>query len=104
MLFFIYFLNHLIVVILIIAIAPSANTLTAGFKIVFDNIDSTIRPRHMTEERRPVSLHNVHAYAVKDRVDYSAFSSTREPGMEQNLYSILPNDGDYESLKKQFVI
>ena len=22
----------------------------AGFKIVFDNIDSTIRPRHMTEE------------------------------------------------------
>ena len=30
MLFFIYFLNHLIVVILIIAIAPSANTLTAG--------------------------------------------------------------------------
>ena len=38
MLFFIYFLNHLIVVILIIAIAPSANTLTAGFKIVFDYI------------------------------------------------------------------
>ena len=48
----------------------------------------------MTEERRPVSLHNVHAYAVKDRV----------PGMEQNLYSILPNDDDYESLKKRFVI
>ena len=50
--FFLYaiFYLFLIIVILIIAIAPSANTLTAGFKIVFDNIDSTIRPRHMTEE------------------------------------------------------
>ena len=85
-----FFLYHLIVVILIIAIAPGANTLTAGFKIVFDNIDSTIRPRHMTEERRPVSLHNVHAYAVKDRVDYSAFASTREPGMEQQFIQYPP--------------
>ena len=49
----------------------------------------------MTEERCPVSLHNVHAYAVKDSVDYSAFANTREPGMEQNVYSILPNDDDY---------
>ena len=73
--FICYFLFIFLIVILIIAIGPSANTLTAGFKIVFDNIDSTIRPHHMTEERRPVSLHNVHAYAVKDCVDYSAFTS-----------------------------
>ena len=52
----------------------------------------------------PCLTTHVHAYAVKDRVDYSAFASSREPGMEQNLYSILPNDDDYESLKKRFVI
>ena len=32
---------------------------TAGFKIVFDNIDLTVRPRHTTEERQSLSLHNV---------------------------------------------
>ena len=47
--------------------------ITAGFKIVFDNIDLTVRPRHTTEERQSLSLHNVNAYAVKDRVDYSTF-------------------------------
>ena len=51
---------------------------TAGFKIVFDNIDLTVRRRHTTEERQSLSLHNVNAYAVKDRVDYSTFSSTKD--------------------------
>jgi len=76
---------------------------TAGFKIVFDNIDLTVRPRHSTEERQSLSLHNVNAFAVKDRINYSTFSSTRER-KEDYLYSILPNDEDYQSLKERFII
>ena len=37
-------------IVVIIANASSANTVTAGFRTVFDNIIMTIRPRHMTEE------------------------------------------------------
>ncbi len=77
--------------------------MTAGFKIVFDNIDLTVRPRHSTEERQSLSLHNVNAFAVKDRINYSTFSSTRER-KEDYLYSILPNDEDYQSLKERFII
>ena len=76
---------------------------TAGFKIVFDNIDLTVRPRHTTEERQSLSLHNVNAYAVKDRVDYSTFSSTRDQ-KEDNLYAILPSEEDYQSLKERFIV
>ncbi len=77
--------------------------MTAGFKIVFDNIDLTVRPRHSTEERQSLSLHNVNAFAVKDHINYSTFSSTRER-KEDYLYSILPNDEDYQSLKERFII
>ena len=44
---------------------------TAGYKIVFDNIDKTVRPRYMTYTSQTQSLNYVQAYAVKDRVDYS---------------------------------
>ena len=39
-----------------------------GFKIVGDNIDKTVRPRHMRSDRQAESLHYFHSYAVKDRV------------------------------------
>ena len=35
------------------------------------NIDKTIKPRHMTVDSHTTSLHYVHAYAVKDSVDFS---------------------------------
>ncbi len=70
---------------------------------MFDNIDLTVRPRRSTEKRQSLSLHNVNAFAVKDRINYSTFSSTRER-KEDYLYSILPNDEDYQSLKERFII
>lgn len=76
----------------------------AGFKIVFDNIDKTIKPRHMTIDRQSQSLHYVQAYAVKDRIDYSTASEWREDKGEYNLYSLLPDSEDYVILKKRFAI
>ena len=74
-----------------------------GVKIVFDNIDKTIKPRHMTLNSQTTSLHYVQAMAVKDRIDYSFLSDKIDPKRECNLYDILPDADDYDSLKKRFI-
>ena len=48
-------------------------SVNAGVKLVFDNIDKTVKPRHMTLESQTTSLNYVQAIAVKDRIDYSFF-------------------------------
>lgn len=45
---------------------------TPGFKLVIDNVDSTVKPRYMREDAQNLSLHYVQMYAVEDRVDYSS--------------------------------
>lgn len=82
----------------------NVHKIVAGFKLVFDNFDKTIKPRHMTQDRQSVSMHNVHAYGVKDRLNYSDLDSARDPAEEMNLYSILPNSDDYTKLKERFKV
>lgn len=41
----------------------------AGYKLVFDNIDKTIKPRHMRQDSQTSTLHYVQAYAVRDRIN-----------------------------------
>ena len=48
-------------------------SVNAGVKLVFDNIDKTVKPRRMTLESQTTSLNYVQAIAVKDRIDYSFF-------------------------------
>ena len=79
-------------------------SVNAGVKLVFDNIDKTVKPRHMTLESQTTSLNYVQAIAVKDRIDYSFLSDKIDPERESNLYDILPDGDDYDSLKKQFII
>ena len=75
-------------------------SVNAGVKLVFDNIDKTVKPRHMTLELQTTSLNYVQAIAVKDRIDYSFLSNKIDPERESNLYDILPDGNDYDSLKK----
>ena len=75
-------------------------SLNAGYKLVFDNIDKNVKPRYMRCDAQTKSLHYVQVYGVKDRVDYSSLTS--EHKTEMNLYSILPTSDDYESIKKDF--
>ncbi len=84
--------------------SSNSGSINAGYKIVFDNLDKTVKPRHMSIEKQSTSLHYVHGYAVKDRIDFSTFSSVRETGTEQNLFALLPNENDYAVLKKRFSI
>lgn len=77
-------------------------SVTVGFKAVFDNYDETVKPRHMRMESQSQSLHCVHAYGVVDRVNYSSLPSQRSGAT--NLYSLLPSPSDYTSLKDNFTV
>ena len=79
-------------------------SVNAGIKLVFDNIDKTVKPRHMTLESQTTSLNYVQAIAGKDCIDYSFLSDKIDPERESNLYDILPDGDDYDSLKKRSVI
>lgn len=52
----------------------------------------------MRSDSQTRSLHYVHSYAVKDRVDFS--SLPHEVPTEVNIYDIL----DYQELKNQFSV
>ena len=47
-----------------------------GYKFEFDNFDKTVKPRHMTTDSRTKSMHYVHIYSVKDRIDFSSLQNT----------------------------
>ncbi len=47
-----------------------------GYKNVFNNIDKTVRPRQMRIDSQNKSLHYVHIYSVKNRIDFSSLSDT----------------------------
>lgn len=74
------------------------------FKLVGDNIDKTIKPRHMTLDNPTKSLHYFNVYAVNDRVDISHLSDTpQELDVTTFSYrSILPSMADKEALEKNF--
>ena len=74
---------------------------TAGYKIVFDNIDKTVVPKHLTAESQVLSLHYVQAYAVRDRLDFSSLPNHRSG--DTNLFQLLPSQSDYKSLKELFI-
>ena len=85
----------------------AASNKWCGFKIVMDNIDMNIRPRHQTFERQTQSLHYVNSYAVKDRIDFSSFehatvNTVTHPESLQDV--LLPSANDREALMANFVI
>jgi len=49
-------------------------SICACYKIVFDNLDKTIKPRFMRAKYQTKSLHLVHSFAMKNRIDFSEFS------------------------------
>ena len=82
---------------------PNPRLLT--FRIVGDNIDKNVKPRDMTSEHQTRSLHYFHAYAVRDRIDLSDYSS--EPPVpdlgKMNFDALLPSDDDAVVLQTNMV-
>ena len=67
-------------------------SINAGYKIVFDNIDKNVKPRYMRSDCQTHSLHCVHRYGVKDRIDFSEYSDVAP--QEVNAFNVIPTEED----------
>ena len=82
----------------------------SGFKIVGDNIDKNVRPRHQTLQCRTQSLHYFNSYAVLDRCDFSGLDSLQESAsasidlLEFDVMKLLPSQRDIEQLNSNLAI
>ena len=75
-----------------------------GVKIVGDNLDININPRHQTMTNQTKSLHCFQSYAVKDRINLSNYCDI-PPSIkptEDILFSFLPSDIDKTSIISNF--
>ena len=77
-----------------------------GFKLVGDNIDKNVRPRHQTLQRQTQSFHYFTSYAIKDRLDLSVMSDN--PSAQDveaiDVNTILPSAEDHEEILKNFAL
>jgi len=76
----------------------------SGFKITIDNVDKNFRPSFQRVHHQTKSLHCVHMYATKDRLDLSHFSNTPPRNVTITQGDILPSDSDLCNLKEHFKV
>ena len=78
----------------------SAKKSWSGFKIVGDNIDKTVFASFQRlDDNTTCSLNYFHAYAAKDRIDFSRLSDSQPSQCEMDLESLLPSQSDVETIK-----
>ena len=76
-----------------------------GMKLVADNVDKTVKPRYMRVNKRNISMHFMHVYAVQDRISLQNLSETPPPiPIEPELNEILPSKSDDMELSELFGI
>ena len=77
-----------------------------SYILVGDNIDKTIRARHMSMEHQNQSLHFFHCYAALDRVNLKDFSNASPIGRAADLplSTFLPDLLDCSSLRENYAI
>ena len=75
-----------------------------GYMLVVDNVDKNFRPSFQRVDHQTVSLHYVHMYAVKDRIDLSSLSERFPLNISIKPSDILPTTSDLSSLKQHFKI
>jgi len=74
-----------------------------GFVIVGDNIDKNVRPSFQREDRKTLSLHYFHSYAVKSRVNITSLSDTPASNI-LSTDKILPSAMDFQALIRDFQV
>ena len=79
-----------------------------GFKLVGDNLDRRVKPRHQTMDKRGTDFHAFQYIAIKDRVDLSNFSDKHDKPVclseEFDANGILPSQDDVMIIKQNFCI
>lgn len=79
---------------------------TTTYKLVGDNIDKTVKPRHMRMDNQARSLHYFHTYGVRDRIDISHLEDQPSlPSLDDvDVATLLPTRRDEQTLKGLFSI
>lgn len=90
-------------------VSTSANDFVSDiptFKLVGDNVDKYVKPRHETTDRHASSLHYFHMYGVKDRCDISTFEDNPSLPSISNFSSdaILPSSTDYDAMVDNYTV
>lgn len=77
-----------------------------GVKVVGDNVDKNVRPRHQTIEKQTQSLHYFNCYACLDRVDLSGLSDiTPVVDIKSiDIKVVLPSSEDVDQLLSNFAV
>lgn len=79
-----------------------------SFKLVGDNLDKSVRPRHETVDSHLCSLHYFHSFAAKDRCDTSELQDNPSlPDVDLTSFScdvILPSEEDFTTLQDNYTI
>eukprot|EP00731_Ephydatia_muelleri_P021588 Em0014g179a len=88
---------------------PSAAPVPASqlsFKLVGDNIDKTVRPRHMRVDHQAASLHYFNVYAVQDRISFQHLSNTARLTYPEDVdvNKFLPTAADSNALIQNFKV
>ena len=87
----------------------TSSKLILGFKLVGDNIDKNVQPRHMRHDKQTLSMHYYHSYAVRDRVSSYDLSNAVPNLKEVPLHSIpvgrvLPSSCDHNNITHNFTL
>lgn len=74
------------------------------FKIIGDNLDKTVRPRHETIDHCMLSLYYFHLFSVKDHCDTSKLTDSLSlPDIDSfSPDALLPSDNDYSTTQQPF--
>ena len=76
-----------------------------GIKLVGDNVDKTIKSRHMRVDKQGKSLHYFHCFATEDRFDLTMPEDVPPiPTNPQLFEDLLPSDSDKSKLKELFSV
>lgn len=84
---------------------PTASSLKT-FKLVGDNVDKNVKPSDVRVDSQTQSLHYFQTYAVRDRIDLTAYDDTPPVVDESKIDTarLLPSDSDHNELTKNFSI
>ena len=83
---------------------PSGHLTT--FKIVGDNIDKEVKPRHMRSDNQTRSLHYFHSYAVRDRLNLDSYDDNPSAPDQSSidLELLLPSSDDARDIRHNMTI
>lgn len=85
---------------------PPQDGVLTTFKIVGDNIDKEIRPRHMRSDYQTRSLHYFHAYALRDRLNLDSYDDNASAPDQSSidLETLLPSPNDMRDIRHNMAL